>query len=198
MTDIFAEVRERVTAKEAATRYGLEVKRDFACCPFHGEKTASLHFHDGGFYCFGCHAGGSSIDFTARLFGLDAVGAVRRLNEDFALNLPIDQPATPEDREKARKRKETAELHAQFERWRVDMVNRLNACYRHAHRLKQSITDLAALSDRDVLALKYQTTFEYWADLLTDGTAAQQMTLYRQRKELRVLTERILNNTPMK
>lgn len=198
MTDVFAEVRERVTAKEAATRYGLEIKRDFARCVFHGEKTASLHFHDGGFYCFGCHAGGSSIDFTARLFGLDAVGAVRRLNEDFVLNLPVDQPATPEDREKARKRKETAELHAQFERWRMDTVNRLNACYRHAHRLKQSITDLSALSDRDVLALKYQTTFEYWADLLTDGTAAQQMTLYRQRKELRTLTDRILNNTPMK
>lgn len=43
------------------------------CCPFHKERTPSLNIyhHNQSFYCFGCGAGGSSIDFVAYSEDLD-------------------------------------------------------------------------------------------------------------------------------
>lgn len=43
-------------------------KRAKIKCPFHGEKTAScVLFPTGGFKCFGCGAGGNSVDFIMKL-----------------------------------------------------------------------------------------------------------------------------------
>lgn len=37
-------------------------------CPFHQEKTGSCNlFPTGGFHCFGCGAGGNTVDFVMRL-----------------------------------------------------------------------------------------------------------------------------------
>lgn len=43
------------------------------CCPFHKERTPSLviYSHNQSFYCFGCGAGGSPIDFVAYSEDLD-------------------------------------------------------------------------------------------------------------------------------
>lgn len=41
--NIFQEVKERVTAKQVAERYGLKVERNgMACCPFHNDKHPSM------------------------------------------------------------------------------------------------------------------------------------------------------------
>ena len=42
------------------------------------------------YYCFGCHSTGDVIDFTARLFDLSPVDAVRKLAADFGID-----PNTP-------------------------------------------------------------------------------------------------------
>ena len=90
MTDVFREVRERVSAQDAARHYGLTFdRRGWALCPFHNDKHPSMSFRNGRFRCWVCDVGGDSIDFTARLLGLDAMGAVERLNADFGLALPL-------------------------------------------------------------------------------------------------------------
>jgi hypothetical protein len=45
-------------------------------CPFHDDGTPSLHVYDGGggWFCYGCEAGGSIIDFGAALYGLEPRG----------------------------------------------------------------------------------------------------------------------------
>lgn len=45
-------------------------------CPLHDDTNASLHIYadDGGWYCFGCEAGGSIIDFASALWGIDPHG----------------------------------------------------------------------------------------------------------------------------
>lgn len=109
--DVFQAVRERVTAQEAARHYGLEVNRaGFCCCPFHGEKTPSMKLFpdDRGFYCFGCHKGGSVIDLVAGLLGLDPLGAVRQLNEDFRLGLEMDHKPDKRALQEADRRRKTA------------------------------------------------------------------------------------------
>ena len=51
---------------------------------------------DDRFYCFGCHASGDVIDFTARLFGISHKDAAQKLAEDFGINpRPPEQSDIP-------------------------------------------------------------------------------------------------------
>lgn len=82
---IFATVKQSVTARQAAERYGLEVDvHGMALCPFHEDHHPSLKL-DERFYCFGCHATGDVIDFTARLFGISLKDAAKILAENFGI-----------------------------------------------------------------------------------------------------------------
>lgn len=89
------QIKNLVTAREAAEHYGFFPNRaGYICCPFHGEKTASLKLYDGqrGWHCFGCGAGGSVIDFVMRLFDIPFQQAILRINSDFSLGLSLDKP----------------------------------------------------------------------------------------------------------
>lgn len=78
MTDLFREVRERVSAQEAARRYGLTFDcHNRALCPFHPDHHPSMSFNEGRFRCWSCGASGDAIDFTGRLFSLEPLAAVR-------------------------------------------------------------------------------------------------------------------------
>jgi DNA primase len=39
------------------------------CCPFHDEKTPSLHVYTDHYYCFGCHAWGDHLDWLMKVEG---------------------------------------------------------------------------------------------------------------------------------
>lgn len=105
MTDISSEIKRLVPMTRAAPFYGVEVGAGgYARCPFHGEKTGSLKVYDGdrGWHCFGCHKGGSVIDFVMELFGLSVLDAEKRLDADFRLGLFSDEEDT-EARQRARR-----------------------------------------------------------------------------------------------
>ena len=73
-----------IPASEAARKEGLELRRsgnrEWACCPFHGEKTASLMFDEKGyFHCFGCGAHGDAVSFIAKFRGVSPREAAARL-----------------------------------------------------------------------------------------------------------------------
>lgn len=85
---IFADVKDRITTRQAAESYGIKVNRyGMAKCPFHDDGSPSMKL-DRRFHCFGCGADGDVIDLTARLFGLSNLDAAKKLIQDFAL--PID------------------------------------------------------------------------------------------------------------
>lgn len=83
--DLFETIKAAVSAKEAAEWYGLEVNaHGMALCLFHEDHQPSLKLGER-FYCFGCHASGDVIDFTARLFGISPREAAEKLAEDFGI-----------------------------------------------------------------------------------------------------------------
>lgn len=98
-----------MTALDVAAAYGLPLRqkgvRHWACCPLHGEKTASLcFFPDGRFHCFGCHAHGDAADLYAALYGVPLAEALRMVRDD-------EQPCGP--------RKPTAaDLRRRVEAWK--------------------------------------------------------------------------------
>lgn len=84
------QIKQSVTMRQLCDQYGISVNSaGFANCPCHGEKTASMKVYDGnrGWHCFGCHKGGSVIDFVMELYGLPLLDAEKRLDADFRLGL---------------------------------------------------------------------------------------------------------------
>ena len=88
------EIKQRVSMIEMLQYYGIETNRSNFCrCPFHQEKSASFKAYPGtrGFYCYGCNESGSVIDFAMKFFGLSFGDAIKKINEDFSLGLPIGE-----------------------------------------------------------------------------------------------------------
>ena len=83
----FESVKAAVPLWQAAETYGLSVSRNgMTCCPFHEDRHPSLKLNKDYFYCFGCHASGDVIDFTAKLFGVSLKDAVTKLAADFGVS----------------------------------------------------------------------------------------------------------------
>ena len=66
---------------ELLESYGVLFARDFANCPWHDERTASLHYIKtrNTCYCHGCHKHVDTIDVVRHLKGVGFVEAVRSL-----------------------------------------------------------------------------------------------------------------------
>ena len=104
----YERIKQTVTTRQAAQMYGLPVNRSgMARCPFHEDHNPSMKVDDR-FYCFGCHASGDVIDFTARLFGISLKDAAKKLSEDFGIDprppaqsdIPNCYAEPPRDRER--------------------------------------------------------------------------------------------------
>lgn len=202
MVDVFREVRERVSAQDAARHYGAEFDRRGWCkCPFHNDHRASMSFKNGRYHCWVCDLQGDSVDFTGRLLGLGPMATVERMNADFGLNLPLHRKATKEEEQAARRRQEIAEAHRAFEAWRTDFISQLNAAFRTAYIALQEIEtveDMDKLAPAETMAIQWQPAFEYWADTLSDGEPKAQMEIFRDRTVIQSRIDQILSHSPMK
>ena len=89
------ELAARNPIEEVVGQY-VNLKRSgsnlFGLCPFHGEKTPSFSVSPdkGIYYCFGCHKGGSVINFEMEIEGLSYPDAVRALAKRAGMTVPED------------------------------------------------------------------------------------------------------------
>ena len=182
--DLFRAVREAVDARDAAERYGLRLDRaGRALCPFHNDHHPSMSFKHGRFRCWACGAAGDCIVLTARLLGLTPVEALGRLNTDFGLGLPLHREPTAQERKAAERRRKADEEQRAFAAWREEFIIRLNNCIRVALDILRGGKPLEELNDFEVVAVQRAAWFEFLADALQDGTEAEQMRIYANRKE---------------
>ena len=94
--DIFSQVKDILEITCVLEYYGIEINnKGFALCPFHQEKTPSFKVYDDSFHCFGCGESGTVIDFAIKYFKLSNIEAVKKLNEDFRLNLSVERRFAP-------------------------------------------------------------------------------------------------------
>lgn len=192
MIDAFREVRESITAKEAAQRYGLQLDRaGRALCPFHNDHRPSMSFKHGRFRCWACGANGDSIDLTARVLGLTLVETLGRMNADFGLGLAMGREPTAQERKAAERRRKVDEAYRKFEAWRADFIVKLNTAVRAGNEAERKAPD--ELTDAEVTALQWREAFEWWADELSCGSAEAQAQIYRERGKIARWIDRALN-----
>ena len=92
--DYAENIKSMVSMPEMMENYGFSLNKSGFCkCPFHSERSASFKAYPGtrGYYCFGCGAHGSVIDFVMRFFGISFGDSIKKINEDFSLGLPIGE-----------------------------------------------------------------------------------------------------------
>ena len=172
MDNLFETVKQSITIREAAERYGIEVKRGgMVCCPFHDDKNPSMKLNKEYFYCFGCGATGDVIDLVARLFGLSSYEAAQKLAQDFGIN-PDKPPAAA-----ALPKPERPLLKA----YRQEEVRCLRVLCDYLHLLESWKVQYApktpedVLDDRFVEACQMLDYVEYLADLLIAAELEQRV-----------------------
>ena len=98
------ELKDRLDAIAVLSDYmKLEQRsgRWWACCPFHQEKTASFTVNPElkTYYCFGCHKGGTVINFVMEMDKLSFPEAMEQLAQSAGIDLPRqrERPAAEDD-----------------------------------------------------------------------------------------------------
>lgn len=88
--------------QEVIERNGLKLKKQganfVACCPFHNETTPSFTVFPAkqNYKCFGCGKSGKSINFVMELEKLDFINAIKKIANQFEINLEYDKTFSPE------------------------------------------------------------------------------------------------------
>ena len=95
-------------------------------CPIHNGDNYNLAFTDKLYHCHKCGEGGDIIRFVQHVLNINFMCAVRKINEDFGLNLPLDRKPTLREQREAEQRQR--ELSAERERREAEQTA-YNALY---------------------------------------------------------------------
>lgn len=179
--NIFQEMKERVTARQVAERYGLKVSRNgMTRCPFHNDKHPSMKI-DQNYYCFACGAKGDAVNYVAVLFGLSQFEAAKKINDDFSLGISIENTGIRRKQNSGVREKEkipTKEERIQFVQkkiggWVKDAVNVLLRYLRWMEFWKEFYKPESMEAEWNTLfveALQNESKISYLVDMMMFGT----------------------------
>ena len=191
---IFAQIKDRVSTREAAELYGFEVNRHgMMCCPFHPDKAPSMKV-DRNYICFGCQEKGDVISFVSKVFGLKPYEAARKLAADFGLSIIEDRKAQASSEQLSIKK----QLLADQRRFK-QIVDRIEDAFCKYHRMiLRWIQDTGPISADDELsrymiaALQLRDAVEDILDVLLYGTIEEKAEIVIETgKKVKHLEERI-------
>lgn len=117
----FEIIRERLEMRDVVEHYGIEIKRNNTClCPFHDDHHPSAHVYPKAFHCFTCNLHYDVLGFVMALFGLSALDAAKKLNDDFNLGISFGyekEHHKPKYSEDAQVREIQRKKRERFEKW---------------------------------------------------------------------------------
>ena len=192
--DIFNSVKNSITTREAAERYGLRVDRKGMCiCPFHNDHDPSMKV-DKRFHCFGCQADGDVINFTARLYQLSLKDAAMKLAADF--NIPIDkeQRYVPRPSNSALTEKQI------FNQQLSECYTALTNYYHQLQRWKEVYapkTDGVDWDSRFVEAIRNLEPVDYALDTLLFGSKEEKRLILEEYQKKGIVQMEEINQTPI-
>jgi hypothetical protein len=116
--DNFTLAKERLDIVEVARDHFRLNHNNMACCPWHTDKTPSLHFKQKTqrFICYGCGVHGDVIDFMCALSNLEPLEALKELNQTYGLGLDLGTPVPKSVILEAHRRRKQKKLFEEWER----------------------------------------------------------------------------------
>lgn len=151
--NVFEEVKARVRIGDIVEFYGVKFKHKKALCPFHNDKNPNFTISDtlNIFKCHACDVKGDAIYFVSKLFSIKPIDAIKRLNEDFKLNLSIGKPSIRDLISFDRQKKEREE----FKKWKSHALNVLCENYKKYERMIEENAPLTELWVEGVNGIDY-------------------------------------------
>ena len=181
---LFDEVKQNVTVRQAAERYGLKPNRSgLIRCIFYNDKSPSMKV-DRRYYCFGCGCTGDAIDFTAQLFDIGLKDAAMKLADDFGIPYSGRDRGSPQNRRSvsAKKPEPTPE-----ELWQKKHLRCLRAYLDYLSLLLEWKEQYAPKTrteewhEKFMTALRELSVVEYYLDILLFGDRADKEALVKEK-----------------
>lgn len=192
--NLFLEIKEYLTARKVAERYGLQVRRNgLACCPFHDDKHPSMKI-DKNYHCFACGVSGDAVDYVSHMFGLSQYQAALKLIEDFCLPIKVKEKSKLSQVEKNRIREARAEqnrifhIKERFKKWCNQTIDILKSCLSEIEQVNFFLKDKSfdcIFSEDYAQLLHAEPVIQYWLDILCLGSIEEKQELFiKGRKEV--------------
>ncbi len=177
--NIFKQIKENVTTRQAAEVYGLKVNRNgMVCCPFHNDRHPSMKV-DKGFCCFACGAKGDVIHFVEKFFGVSPYEAAKKLADDFGIPLEKQQKKSKVNSKKKNvQKKNLYQLVQEFEKWEKYCIRILSE---YLHLLEEWKLQYAPRFPEDewnekfIEACDRKEQISYYLDILLEGELAEKI-----------------------
>lgn len=93
-------IKQAVNMLDLVEQYGVTVRKNMCCCPFHGEKHPSMKIYEDSYYCFACGAHGDVINWVQSMDGLNFPQAVEKLANMVGIMPEAEKPRKPFNPEK--------------------------------------------------------------------------------------------------
>ena len=191
--NMFLEIKDVVSVRDAASFYGLKVNNNGMCvCPFHADKNPSMKV-DKRFHCFGCSADGDVINFVQRMFNLNAKEAAIKIIEDFHLGIDIgrkeneseknERIRTGKKKEYEKKIREAYLLELKKFHNRLSEIHRLLVEWEKKYSPSKEQWEMNFIDRRYSTALYYKNRIEYILDVLDYGEDEEIYEEYKHREE---------------
>jgi len=168
-----SEVKSRISISEVVGHF-ISLKKNKACCPFHGEKTPSFSVLEkkGIFKCFGCDKKGNAITFLMEHEKMDYPTAITWLADKYNISIELEDVDVEE--QKGKKDKKQAMLK---------LINRI------AHTYHKEIAENWEMADhagagyiRDKRGVDQETADQFLIGFAPDGW--------------RFITDKLINDHP--
>ena len=139
--DYAAVVKSKVSVPSVVSRYlpTVKVVHNRIPCPIHNGTDRNLLLHQDHFYCFVCNEGGDVIRLVRHIFQCRFTDALKRLNADYCLDLPLG--TKPSDAERIRLKSSYAE-RLKREREEADKAERREKSYLDRLELLRSVEQI--------------------------------------------------------
>ncbi|WP_050740699.1 CHC2 zinc finger domain-containing protein [Acetobacterium bakii] len=191
MIDPFDHIKKNLDILVVAHRYGIEVYRNHkALCIFHNDHHESMSFKNNRFKCFSCGVGGSSIDLVQKLFSLEPLQAVKKINVDFGLDLDLKTDYKP-DIGKMQEIERERQLMRVFDHW----CDKIYSEYAQIARFYwMNIQEYKPINEEDAMHPLYIDAVHQWdainyiLDILLKGTSDEKTILYKDLNSFEVMT----------
>lgn len=169
--NIFREIKDQLDIKTVMENEGIEFNSKGWCkCPFHNEKTPSMHTHNGKYSCFGCGEHGDIFDFIKHEKGYSSMmDSARYLVSAYSLNVSFGD--TVIDKEEQKKAAAKQKERNQKKEERKLLCDDLKEMYKITCDLRQmlsknkqnisgSIEDIDKLSNDEITSLRHFTNID--------------------------------------
>ena len=133
MVDYAGIIKSSVPMQDVVERYtGQRPIRNRIRCPIHHGSDLNMRIYRNSYHCFVCHATGDVIQFVQSVLGLSFQDAMKQLNEDFRLNLPIGEKLPEQSKAQLTELNRKIEEHRRLEDARLsdaEARERMTACW---------------------------------------------------------------------